>query len=165
VFCVLPQSKGVTNVKRILALLLAFCCLASAAEREVHWSDLDRLIKGKEVVLRLQEGKQVKGRAVAVSTDSILVQTSTGQRSVPRRALREARIRRRADHKWRMVGALIGAGAGAAVAIPILSETHNEGSGRYDGAAAGLMVGLAALGYLAGWSVDRNGDILRVLPD
>jgi len=46
-----------------------------------------------------------------------------------------------------------------------LTETHNEGSGKYDSAAAGLIAGLAAPGFLGGWSADRNSELIRVLPD
>lgn len=151
---------------RILLLLVTFSGLVPAAEKAVHWSDLDRLITGKEVVLQLQDGKKVKGSAGAVNGDAIAMRTSTGQRSVPRASLREIRLPRRgSSYKWRMIGTAIGAGVGVAAAIPVLSETHNEGSGSYDGAAAGLIVGLAFLGYLGGWSADRSGDIIRVLPD
>ena len=67
--------------------------------------------------------------------------------------------------KWRMIGTALGAGLGLAIAIPVLAETHNEGSGNYDGAAAGLIVGLAAVGLLTGWRADHTRDVVRLLPD
>ncbi len=152
-------------MKRLLALLLAFSCLASATEQAVHWSDLNSLITGKEVVVRLQNGKRVKGRTVAVGTDSLAVETRAGQRSIARSSLQEIRIPKKAGYRWRMLGTAIGAGAGAAVSAPLLRYAHNEGSSTYDGIAAGLIVGLAVLGYLSGWSVDRRGDVIRILPD
>jgi hypothetical protein len=145
--------------------LLSFSCFASAAEKSVHWSDLDSLIAGREVVVQLQDGKRVKGSTVRVGADSMIIETSAGQRSIPRLIIREIRLSRRAGYKWRIIGAAIGAGVGTAAAVPILSETHNEGSSRFDGLAAGVIVGLATLGYLCGWSVDRSGDVLHVLPD
>jgi hypothetical protein len=157
--------QGVTNVQRLLALSLAFSCLASATEQAVHWSDLNQLITGKEVVVRLQDGKRVKGRTAAVGTDSLVVGTSTGPRSIARSSLREVRLPKRAGYKWRIIGTAIGAGAGAAVSVPLLRYAHNEGRNTYEGVAAGLIVGLAVLGYLSGWSVDRSGDTIRILPD
>jgi hypothetical protein len=153
-------------LRRILATLLAFCCLASAKDRAAHWSDLDGLIIGKDVVVRLQDGKRVRGRAVAVAADSIAVQTSTGQNSIPRPSLREIRLPKKAGYKWRILGTAIGAGAGTAIAVPLLRYAHNEGgSSTFDGVAAAVILGLAAVGYLGGWSADRSGDLITILPD
>jgi len=96
----------------------------------------------------------------------LVMDTRTQQRrSVPRSMVREIRVARNASYKWRLIGTALGAGIGLAIAVPVLAETHNEGSGRYDGAAVGLAGGLAALGYLAGWSADRRGDVITVVPD
>ena len=152
-------------MKRILAMLLAFACLVSAAEQRVHWSDLGQLISGKDVIIRLQNGKRVKGTAVIAGTDSITLRTSSGERRIDRRSIGEIRLPKRAGYKWRIIGTAIGAGAGLAAAIPVLTETHNEGSGSYDGAAAGLIAGLALAGFLGGWSVDRSSDVIHILPD
>ena len=160
-----PLTIGGARMKRILALLLTFCCLASAKEQAVHWSDLAPLITGKEVVVRLQNGKRVKGRMVTVGADSLTVETSAGQRSIARSSLQEIRLPKKAGYKWRILGTAMGAGAGVAVSVPLLRYAHNEGSSTYNGVAAGLIVGLAALGYLGGWSADRSGDVIRVLPD
>jgi hypothetical protein len=146
-------------------MLLAFVCIASAGEQTVHWSDLGRLISGKEVIVRLQNGKRVKGSAVGAGLDSITVRTSGGETLIDRRSIREIRLPKRAGYKWRIIGTAIGAGAGLAAAIPVLTETHNEGSGSYDGAAVGLIAGLAVAGFLAGWSVDRSSDVIHILPD
>ena len=152
-------------MKRLLTLLLALSCLVSASEQAVHWSDLNLLLTGKEVVIRLPDGKRVKGRTVAVQADALVVGTSTGPKSIPRPSLREIRLPKKAGYKWRLLGTAIGAGAGTAVSVPLLRYAHNEGSSTYDGVAAGLIVGLAVLGYLSGWSADRRGDLIRILPD
>jgi hypothetical protein len=152
-------------MKRLFAILLACSCLAMPNEIAVHWSNLERIIGGKNVVLGLRDGKRVKGSTVSVEADSIVIQTRKARESVPRNSVREVRLPRQAGYKWRIIGTAIGAGVGLAIAVPVLTETHNEGSGRYDGAAIGLVGGLAALGYLGGWSVDKSGDLIRVLPD
>jgi hypothetical protein len=152
-------------MKRTLALLLACCCLASATEQAVHWSNLGNLITGREVIVRLQDGKRVKGNAVTIGTSSLLVQTNKGQRTISRASLREIRLPRKTGYKWQIIGAAIGAGVGTAISYPVLRETHNEGGSTYDGVAAGLIVGLAVVGYLVGRSTDRSGDLIRVLPD
>jgi hypothetical protein len=152
-------------VKRILAILLTFSWLASATEQAVHWLDLNRVIVGKEVVVRLQGGNRLKGQAVAVNANSLVVGTSTGPKSIARASLREIRVAKRAGYKWRFVGTAIGAGAGAAVSVPLLHYGRNEGNSTFAGVAAGVIVGLAVLGYLIGWSADRDGELIRILPD
>ncbi len=123
------------------------------------------MITGKSVVISLTDGKRVKGSAISVGSDSLVMETDQGRRSVPRSSIREIRVPRKAGYKWRIIGMAVGAGIGSAVAVPVLTETHNEGSGRYDGAAVGLIGGLAALGYLAGWRTDKNGDVIHILPN
>ncbi|MGH9619993.1 MAG: hypothetical protein ACRD45_09850 [Bryobacteraceae bacterium] len=154
-------------MKRILAILLVFSCIGAAAEQSVHWQDLSPLITGKRVVLRLEHARPVKGNAVGVGADSISIETRTGRRSIPRASIREIRVPKRAGYKWRAIGTAAGAGVGAAVAVPVLAEAQNEtgGLGRYGGAAIGLIAGLAALGFLAGWSVDHKADVIHILPD
>ena len=150
---------------RLLALLLALSCLASAKEQAVHWSDLNQLLTGQEVAVCLSDGTRVQGRTAAVQADSLVVGTSRGPQSIPRPALQEIRLRQKAGYKGRLLGTAIGAGAGTAVAVPLLRYARNEGSSTFQGVAAGLIVGLAVLGYVSGWSADRRGDLIRILPD
>jgi len=152
-------------VTRLLALLLVLSCLASAKEQAVHWSDLNQLLTGQEIAVRLSDGTRVKGRTVTVQADALVVGTSTGPQSIPRSALREIRLLKKAGYKGRLLGTAIGAGAGTAVAVPLLRYARNEGSSTFQGVAAGLIVGLAVLGYVSGWSADRRGDLIRILPD
>lgn len=152
-------------MRRLLAILLTCSCLALSNETAVHWSNLQQIIGGKRVVLNLVDGRRVKGSTLSVEADSIVIQTRKSPKSVPRNSIREIRLPRQAGYKWRAIGSAIGAGVGLAVAIPLLAETHNEGSGRYDAAAIGLIGGLAAIGYFGGWSVDGNSDVIHVLSD
>jgi hypothetical protein len=150
---------------RILALLLAFSCLSAAREQAVHWADLSGLITGKQVAVRLVDGKRVKGRAVRVTLDSVMVDTSVGQTSIGRSSLQEIRVGRTAGYKGRVLGTAIGVGAGVAVSVPLLRYANNEGSSTFRGVAIGLLIATTVLGYLTGWSVDRSTDLIRILPD
>ena len=59
-------------------MLLVFACLVSAGEQAAHWSDLSRVLAGRDVILGLQNGKRVKGSAVAVAADSIAAASMNG---------------------------------------------------------------------------------------
>jgi len=151
-------------MKRVLALILSFVQIAFAGATSVHWRDLGPVIQGKEVMVRLTDGTRLKGTA-SLDADSLVVTNARGRESVPRNAIREVRVTRKTGYKWRVIATALGAGAGAALSYPILAETHNEGSSRFDGAAAALIGGLAALGFWAGWRTDRTIETITILPD
>ena len=150
-------------MKRLLAILLACWQMALAGETSLAWRDLAPAIAGKGVSVKLTDGKSLKGKA-SVDPDSLVLETRRGRQSIPRAEVREIHVARRTGYKWRIIGAAIGSGIGVAISVPVLAETHNEGSGRYDAAAAGLFGGLAALGY---WAGGRGGtvDVIRILRD
>jgi hypothetical protein len=153
-------------MKRLIAIVLACSQLALAGETSVHWRDLGPLLVGKDVILTLADGAQVRGVAESIEAGSLIIETKTKERqSVRRTGVRDIRVARRASYKWRVIGTALGAGVGVAISIPVLTETHNEGSGKYDGAAVALVGGLAAVGLLAGWRSDHARDVIRVLPD
>jgi hypothetical protein len=152
-------------MKCLVAILLVCGQIALAATTSVHWRDLSSVIADKDVVVRLTDGKSVKGRTSSVEAESIVMATRRGRVPVSRHSVREIHVARKTTHKWRVIGLGIGAGVGAAIATPVLAETHNEGSGAYDAAAAGLIGGLAALGFFGGWRADHSSDVITVLPD
>jgi hypothetical protein len=154
-----------TAMKRILALILICAQIAFAGAVSVHWRDLGPIIQGKEITVRLADGTRLRGIATSVDADSLTIDRASRRQSVPRNSVREIRVSRKAGYKWRLIGTALGAGTGAALSYPILAETHNEGSGRFDGAAAALIGGLAALGFWAGWRTDRASDKITILPD
>jgi hypothetical protein len=154
-----------TGLKRWLAIFLICGGMAQAAETSVHWRELGPLIAGNKVSLILDNDRKVKGTGISVEGDSLTLDTRKGKQILARRSIHEIRVARKHGYKWRAIGAAIGAGVGVGIAIPVLAETHNEGSSQYDGAAAALIGGLAAIGYLAGWFDDRSGDVIRLLPD
>jgi hypothetical protein len=153
-------------MKRFLAILLACAHLVQAGETSAHWRDLGPLIMGKDVVLTLAHGKRIKGSTESIEAESLVIETSKKERqSIRRSDVRYIQVSRKAGYRWRVIGTALGAGLGAAIAIPVLAETHNEGSANYDGAAAGLIVGLAVVGLLTGWHADHARDVVRLLPD
>jgi hypothetical protein len=152
-------------MKRLVAILLVCGQIALAGTTSVHWRDLGSLIPDKNVIVSLVNGKSVKGRTASIEPDSIVLATRGGRVPVPRQSVQEIRVARKTSYKWRLIGVAVGGGVGAAIAIPVLAETHNEGSGTYDAAAAGLIGGLAALGFFGGWRADHSSDVITVLPD
>jgi hypothetical protein len=153
-------------MKRLAAILLVLSHVATASEISAHWHDLAAMVTGEDIVVDVTDGKHIRGVALAIEGESLIMEThKRGRQTIARTDVREIRIPRKASYKWRAIGTAIGGGAGAAIAIPVLTETHNEGSGNYDGAAAGVVAGLAILGFVLGWQADHARDIVRILPD
>ena len=80
-------------MKRVFAILLMCSCLAMSKETAVRWSNLAGLISGRSVIIGLEDGKRIKGTVVSVEADSISVQTRSHQELVPRKSIREIRLR------------------------------------------------------------------------
>jgi hypothetical protein len=150
-------------MKRLLLVLLAVCYSLTAADVSIRWRDLGNLVKGNQVSIVADGGKRIKGTALSVEGDSLLIESKDGKKLISRSSIQQLRMAKHSSYKWRAIGTAIGAGIGIGAAIPILTETHNEGSGAYDGGAAGLIAGLAGAGFLLGWSTDRNGQVIRIV--
>ena len=158
-------AKRKRSVAGMVALMAMLVPGAFAKDAAVHWRDVAPLVVNQNVAVKLVRGKGPKGSVMAVNAESLVVATSSGREEIPRDQVQVIRVLHKPGHKWRVIGTAVGVAAAAAIAAPILTETHNEGSGRYDGAAAGVFVALPALGYFAGWSADKKGDVITILPD
>jgi hypothetical protein len=153
-------------MRRLGAIFLLLSHIASASEISVPWRDLAAMVTGKDIIVDTAGGDHIRGVALTVDRNSIMLQTrKRGRQPVARTEVRDIRVARRSGYKWRITGAAIGAGAGAAIAIPVLAETHNEGSNNYDAAAVGAVAGLAVIGFVLGWQTDHARDLVRILPD
>lgn len=153
-------------MKRLAAIFVLISQFATATEISAHWRDLAAMITGKDITVDTASGDHIRGAALSVESNSIILQTRKGGRqTVTRSDVRAIRVTRRSGYKWRTIGAAIGAGTGIAIAAPVLAETHNEGSNNYDAAAAGAVAGLAIVGFLLGWQGDHARDVVSVLPD
>jgi peptidoglycan/LPS O-acetylase OafA/YrhL len=153
-------------MKRLTAMFLLIAQLATASEISAHWRDLAAMVTGKDIIVDTAGGDHIRGVALTVESNSMTLQTrKRGRQPVARTDVRDIRVARKSSYKWRTIGAAIGAGTGAAIAIPVLAETHNEGSDNYDAAAVGVVAGLAIIGFVVGWQADRARDLVRILPD
>src|SRR5690242_3299024 len=67
-----------------VCLLHARGALAAPAELQLHWGDLSGRIGGRQISLDLPDGSHLKGRVVAIRADSLEMEVSGSQRSIPR---------------------------------------------------------------------------------
>lgn len=115
---------------------------------QLEWRDLPRLVEGRKVAVTLRDGATVKGRAAGITGEALTVATSKGPRQLARPTVSQIRVSRSSGHTWRVVGAAILGGIGAAVGIPLWFAT-------YEVAAVPASIGAGiGLGYLLGWGAD-----------
>jgi hypothetical protein len=158
------------SMQRSLAVSLAVLItvtnlpLGAAQKRTVSWSQLPAVAGQKNIRIVLPDTTEVRGKVLGVEGDRLALQiTRTSDKArhpkgsrveIPRASVRTVAVPG-SPGKWTAIGAAIGAGGGAAIAVPANEYAHNEGDG------APLVVALivivpAVLGLWAGWSADRK---------
>ena len=163
---------------RFVAFLLAACLSlpASAAEREViqcDWKGLRqemtaRNLAGRKVRIRLAGGAEIKTRLLAVEDGGAVTRLdrstrawkSTSDRAIiPAGEVKSVRFEGHTG-KGRLIGSLVGLGAGAGIAAAIATGTDcYEGGCLIVLPAVGVAaaIGAAIAGYYIGRSMDRPG--------
>ncbi|MHB8484409.1 MAG: hypothetical protein ACYDCM_01570 [Candidatus Acidiferrales bacterium] len=143
------------------SLMLLFCvlalpCVSSAQSNQSSWENLNTLRPGQKIEVVETDLKKHTGTFAAVSDDAIRINESTGEQSIPRASVMRVTLRentRRLRHV--LIGAAVGAGAGAVIAgvadhtcspsqafcIDPISKGGAAGIGAVIGLAGGAIVG------------------------
>ena len=145
---------------------------AATGAAEIRWNELAALIVGRNVSIPLAGGAVVKGEALSVRDDSLMLDIRkttgpgrypTGQVRIPRVFVTEVRVAERGGSGGRILGSVVGALTGVVAGAEIaVHGTHSEAAGvsTFTAAAVACVVG----GYYAGRSADRHVRRLRVAP-
>jgi hypothetical protein len=103
-------------------LLLFFCvlalpCVSSAQSSQSSWENLNTLRPGQKIEVVETNLKKDTGTFAAVSDDAIRINESGAEQSIPRGSVMRVTLRQN-KHRLRntLIGAAIGAGAGAVIA-------------------------------------------------
>jgi hypothetical protein len=159
-----------------LALLLALAMVAQTgawAESkplELKWNELAPLISGNRVELELKDASKVRGEAVAVREDGIVVDVKKptsaykkGNAVIPRDSLTRIRLERRRGSWGRSLGVTLGLISGLAVGGYTAAVTA-------DSAAAGISIFIVIAsaatiaGYALGRGLDKRVTVIQVVP-
>jgi hypothetical protein len=177
-----PFRFAVVAVAALLISLTPSIVLAApAVQLEVRWSQLQPVIEGRQISIRLTDGVTVEGKHSSPQADALSMQVTKtsdatkhpmGATNLPRSELAQLTLKRHCGWKGRTIGLITG-GAIAAVAAGILhAEAKNEVGG-WSSASAGVAAaggaGAIGIGYLIGWLRDSAGSrpeqVVRILPD
>ena len=148
-----------------IPVLFAILCLgqtASFAESkpvELRWSELAPLIQSRRVELTLVDGAKLKGEAVVVREDSIVM----GNASIPRSSVSLIKLQRTRGSWGRKLGTVIGVLSGLVVGGYVTAvATNSAGAGipLFLGMASGVTLG----GYYIGRGIDYRTTLIKVAP-
>lgn len=153
-----------TSLSRVPAVfaLLYSAQTASFAESkpvELKWSELAPLIQSRRVELTLVDGAKLKGEAVVVREDSIVL----GSGSIPRSSVSLIKLQRTRGSWGRKLGTVIGVLGGLVVGGYVTAvATNSAGAGipLFLGMASGVTLG----GYYIGRGIDYRTTLIKVAP-
>lgn len=156
------QRKMRHNTILGVALTALLCSSAVAADRkpiQLKWSELPPLIQGRQVEIKLPDGATLKGEAVVVREDDIVI----GNTTVPRASLTLIKLERQHGSWGRHLGTILGSLTGIVVGGYLAGTvTHSAGS------EIPLFLGVASAGtvggYYLGRAVDHRTTWITVLP-
>ncbi len=147
---------------------------AGDADLTLHWSELDRAIRGKKIALVLPDGTHIQGKIGRVETDALQMRVSKtsnrkvvgkGDAVIPRGSVSVIQVT-----DYRKLGRILGVlGAVGASAIAVAANDIDlyEGTAliAVPAAIAAGTVGLGVAGYYVGKRIDKSVASIRVLPE
>ena len=158
-----------------LVLLLCAChplVLAESRPLELKWGELSPIIVGQRVHLVLPEGTAIKGEAITVREDALVVDVKgtsdakvypKGSATIPRALVTLLRLERRRGSWGRRLGTVVGVLSGIVLGGYVAAVTA-------DSAGAGLatFLGIASAGtvggYYVGRQLDRRVTLIKIVP-
>ena len=130
----------------LLAATLAATAAAQPAKPIANWANLNQLVTGAEIRVTLANGKTLRGFMQRVTPESLAINATTSQETLPRQDIRRV-DQKRPGHRGRntLIGLAVGTGVGLAAGAVADSK-----SGRYDMFPNGGKVVLTPVGAIIG---------------
>jgi hypothetical protein len=185
--CVAWRAAGLTAGKprnpmtqkyRVVSSILLLCAgqssgLAESKPLELKWTELAPIIQGRRVELVLNQGPKIKGEAVVVRQDSLVMDVKKapagktyqkGSAAIPRTAIRLIKLERTRGNWGRNLGTTIGVLTGICVGGYVAgTQTHSAIAGIPLFLVMASAVTLA--GYHAGGGFDAQVTVITIVPE
>ena len=167
------SSCKLSAVRLIVLLMAPGSGFARAKPLEVRWNELAPIVTGHSVILTLTDGMQVKGQAVAVREDALLLNVSSpvpgyekGNGSVPRGSVVSIDVKRERGIGGRALGTVAGTlgGMGLGAWVDARNNVLRHSLGEDAGTFIGIAAGGAVAGYFAGVAIDKRVTHIRLVP-
>jgi len=156
--------------------------LAAPAEQlALRWSELQPVLKGRQLSVHLTDGATVEGRYSSLQAEALSIQVAKtsdpakhpkGAARLARPELAQITVKRHRGWKGRTIG-LIAGGTIAALVVGIIGGASKNEVGGWSstsgGVAAAGVGGAIGIGYLVGWLLDVAGSrpeqVVRTIPE
>lgn len=162
---------------RAIALVLLMCAgqalvLAESRPLELKWGELSPIIGGQRVQLVLPEGTAIKGEAIAVREEALVMDVQgtsnakaypKGSATIPRASVTLIQVERRRGSWGRKLGTVVGVLSGVVLggyAAAVTADSASAGIATFLGIASAGTVG----GYYAGRQLDKHVMLIKVVP-
>jgi uncharacterized protein YcfJ len=146
--------------------------LAQAKPLELKWEEIGAIITGHSVRLVLPDATLIKGEAVAVREDALVVDVkstsnakaySKGSASIPRTSVRLIEVERRRGSWGRNVGTVVGVISGIVLGGYVAAVATDSA-----GAAIPTFLGITAAGTVGGsyvgGRIDKQVTQIKIIP-
>ena len=155
----------------ILLLALPVGGFGQAKPLEMKWGELAPMLTGHHVTVTLSDGTAVKGEAVAVREDAMLLDVSSavkgypkGSGSIPHNSITLIDLQRTKGSWGRTLGTVIGVVGGIALGAYVDSKNVlNKSPGDIAGTFVGITAGGAVTGYFVGRGIDKRVTHIRIV--
>jgi hypothetical protein len=167
----LAFSKVADVFRSVLVAIVLAPAMIAATEVELRWDELSPMITGKEVALVLPNGAALRGEAVAVRDEGLVMvvkRTSDrrlqpkGQATIPREQVKLLELRRPRGAAGRIAMTIVGAFGGLTLGA-LLAYTATDGAAAAWATFVGIGTGGAVLGYYAGDEIDRRTTRIKIV--
>ncbi len=117
-----------TRCSLLSPLLLVTLASALFAQAPANWDVVKKIDAGKQIRVRLADGRSVRGEFESATDDAVIVSTTKSQETLPRTTIAKVSSKGK-SHRLRntLIGLGAGAGAGLIFGSVADSECANEG--------------------------------------
>ena len=170
------QDQMIPSFRAIgLVLLLCAChvlVLAESRPLELKWGELSPIIGGQRVQLVLPEGTAIKGEAIAVREEALVMDVKgtsnakaypKGSATIPRGSVTLIQVERRRGSWGRKLGTVVGVLSGVVLGGYVAAVTADSA-----GAGIATFLGIASAGTVGGYYVgkrlDKQVTLIKIVP-
>ena len=172
--CPGPVARSIANAAADLANSAEPAPRNTSASHiiDLRWDELGRVIEGRTVAVTLTDGSLVRGEAIVVRDDALVVDArgaseahpySGPNAAIPRSAVQQVKVHRSAGSSGRTLGTVVGVLTGLVVG-GYIAGTAADSAGTGIPLFLGLASGITVVGYHAGKQLDTRVTVIRVVP-
>lgn len=156
----------------VVLFALPITGLGQSKPLEMKWGELAPFVTGHPVTVTLSDGTAVKGEAIAVRDDAMLLDVSSaakgypkGSGSITRNSIALIDLQRTKGSWGRALGTVIGVLGGISLGAYVDAKNlWTSSAGQETGTFVGIAGAGAVAGYFAGRGIDKRITHIKIVP-